>query len=126
MHTFIKFAGINPLATRGLGCTGVKRKGVDESIENETLLNWLVEVFGIGVTEKFSCSIKLDVVGESLVDDGPGADGNTAVLVDISFSILIVLGLNGCVPVNLNPLIIIFIFRDASNSSQKLLKNLCY
>ena len=65
-------------------------------------------------------------MGESLVDDGPGADGNTAVLVDISFSILIVLGLNGCVPVNLNPLIIIFIFRAAPNSSQKLLKNLCY
>ena len=36
MNTSTKLAGINPLATRGLGCTCVKHEGVDESIKNET------------------------------------------------------------------------------------------
>ena len=51
------------------------------------------------------------------MDDGPGADGNAAVLADISFSFLIVSGLNGYMPVAHDPLIIIFIFRAASNTS---------
>ena len=85
-------------------------------------MDWLVEVFDIGVTEKFSCSIKLDVVGESLMDDGPGpgADDNAAVLVGISFYFLIALGFNGCMPVDLNLLIVIFIFIAASNASLKI------
>ena len=53
MDTSTKLAGINPLATRGLGCTGVKQKGGDESIENETFLDWLVEVFGLVLQTKF-------------------------------------------------------------------------
>ena len=85
-------------------------------------MEWLVEVFDIGVTDKFSCSIKLDVVGESLVDDGPGpgVDDNAAVLVGISFYFLIALGFNGCMPVDLNLLIVIFIFIAASNASLKI------
>ena len=93
---------------------------VDESVENETSLDWLVEVFGIVVTYEFSCSIKMDVVGESLVDDGPGTDGKAAVLNGISFSYLIALGLNGYMPVVLNSLIIIFIFIASSKASLKL------
>ena len=93
---------------------------VDESVENETSLGWLVEVFGIVVTYEFSCSIKMIVVGELLVDDGPGADGNAAVLNVISFSYLIALGLNGYMPVVLNSLIIIFIFIASSKASLKL------
>ena len=81
------------------------------------LISW---IFDIGVTDKFSCSIKLDVVGESFVDDGPGADGNAAVLVGISFYFLIALGFNGCMPVDLNLLIVIFIFIAASNASLKI------